>query len=88
MLAAVSSEPGSSGSILFVGQDVAGHWLVQENGGRLEGRFVSFATTMSFARAERHGFPGATVAVSPTPLVPQISFAPVSPLDIAARRAA
>jgi len=36
-------EPDQSGRILKVGQDPAGHWLVQENNGKLEGRFVSFA---------------------------------------------
>ncbi len=71
-------------SILVVGQDAAGHWLVQESGGLLEGRFVSFAAALAFARAERHGFPGATVAISGTPLVPQIDFTPAGPFETAA----
>lgn len=75
-------------SILAVGQDAAGHWLVQENHGLLEGRFVSFAAAMGFARAERHGFPGSTVVIAPAPLVPQISFAPVAPWETAMPRAA
>jgi hypothetical protein len=73
---------------MSVGQDAAGHWLVQESGGRLDGRFVSFKAALAFARAERHGFPGATVAITTTPLIPQISFAPVGPLETAMQRAA
>ena len=88
MIAAVPSEPDPSGTVLHVGQDTAGHWLVQESGGRLEGRFISFAAAMAFARAERHAFPGATVAVSTVPLIPQVSFAPVQPWECALARAA
>lgn len=80
-------EPDSSVTTLNIGQDAAGHWLVQESGGRLEGRFISFAAAMAFARAERHGFPGARIAVVATPLVPQISFAPVAPWETASRYA-
>lgn len=72
-------EPDPSVSTLHVGQDAAGHWLVQESRGLLEGRFISFAAAMSFARAERHGFPGASIAVAVTPLVPQIAFTPAAP---------
>lgn len=68
-------EPDQCGSIFFVGQDEAGHWLVQDSGGQLEGRFVSFAAAMGFARAERHAF-HAEVVVSTRPLVPQIPFTP------------
>ncbi len=81
-------EPDSSVSTLQVGQDAAGHWLVQESRGLLEGRFISFEAAMAFARAERHGFPGASVAVATTPLVPQISFAPAAPWETALKRAA
>lgn len=80
-------EPDQSGSIFFVGQDVAGHWLVQESGGRMEGRFVSFAAAMGFARAERHAF-HAEVVLSATPLVPQIPFTPVRADERALARAA
>ena len=83
-----SPEPDPAAPMLRVGQDKAGHWLVQESGGRLEGRFISFAAAMAFARAERHGFPGARVAVATTPLVPQISFTPVGPQEVAVPRAA
>jgi hypothetical protein len=81
-------EPDPETTVIAVGQDIAGHWLVQENHGLLEGRFVSFAAAMSFARAERHGFPGCVVAIAQAPLVPQISFAPVAPWETALSRAA
>jgi hypothetical protein len=64
-------------SVITVGQDRAGHWLVQESSGAMEGRFVSFAAAMAFARGERHGFPGATISVATRPLVPAIPFKPV-----------
>lgn len=89
MVTSVTSlEPDPSRPILYVGQDSAGHWLVQESGGRLEGRFISFAAAMSFARAERHGFAGATIAVATAPLVPHVSFAPPRADEIALPRAA
>jgi hypothetical protein len=71
-----------------VGQDVAGHWLVQEGNGRLEGRFISFAAAMAFARAERHAFPGCRIVVAATPLVPIISFRALEPWEMALPRAA
>lgn len=80
-------EPDQNVSTLFIGQDDAGHWLVQESGGRLEGRFISFAAAMAFARAERLGCPGVNIAVVATPLIPQISFVPVAPWETAARHA-
>ncbi len=88
MLLVTDPEPDQGISTLTVGQDAAGHWLVQESGGRLEGRFVSFPAAMAFARAERHGFPGAQVVVVTTPLVPQVSFEPVAPWETALPRAA
>lgn len=81
-------EPDQSGSILFVGQDAAGHWLVQEKGGRLEGRFISLAAALAFARAECHGFPGASIAVVAEPLVPTVPFIPVAADETAFPRAA
>lgn len=80
-------EPDQNISTLFIGQDDAGHWLVQESGGQLEGRFISFAAAMAFARTERLGCPGVNIAVAATPLIPRISFAPVAPWETAARRA-
>ena len=71
-----------------VGQDKAGHWLAQESGGRMEGRFVSFNAALHFARAERYGFPGADVVVVSDPIVPFVSFDPVGPGERAMARAA
>ena len=71
--------------MLKVGQDAAGHWLVQDNKGTLEGRFVSLATALHFARSESHGHPGATVLRAVTPLLPTVSFAPVEPWETAQR---
>ncbi len=76
-------EPDQSGPIFRVGQDCAGHWLVQDNGGKLEGRFVSRAAAVGFARSEAHGFPGATIVMVATPIIPTISFAPVQPWETA-----
>jgi hypothetical protein len=78
-------EPDPSSVLLKVGQDSAGHWLVQDSGGRLEGRFVSFPAAMRFARDESHAFPGAEIVVMTTPLVPTVSFAPVEPWETACR---
>lgn len=80
-------EPDSRVTTLNIGQDEAGHWLVQESGGRLEGRFISFAAAMAFARAERPGFPGGRIAVVATPLIPQISFDPVAAWETASGNA-
>lgn len=77
-------EPDPSTSPLQVGQDAAGHWLVQQGGGRLEGRFVSLAAAMAFARAEQHSFPGAAIVRMMTPMVPSVSFAPVEPWETTA----
>jgi len=74
---AIDPEPDERGCVISVGQDGAGHWLAQESGGRMEGRFVSFAAAMGFARAERHAFAGARVVVADRPLVPLIPFTPV-----------
>lgn len=67
--------------ILWVGQDRAGHWLVQQSGGTLEGRFISFAAAMSFARSEAQMLPGATIVNMTTPIVPIVPFAPVEPWE-------
>lgn len=76
-------EPDQRGPVIRVGQDSAGHWLVQDDGGMLEGRFVSRAAAMGFARSEVHAFPGARILVATAPLVPTISFAPVQPWETA-----
>lgn len=79
MISPDDPEPDQCDCILRVGQDRAGHWLVQENNGKLEGRFVSFAAAMAFARGESQALPGATIMVADTPLVPIVPFTPVAP---------
>lgn len=81
-------EPDHRNPSLQVGQDALGHWLVQESGGRLEGRFISFDAAMRFARAECHAFPDAAIVIATTPLVPTVSFAPVEAWECALRHAA
>ena len=76
-------EPDPSSSILRVGQDAAGHWLVQQDGGGLEGRFISLAAAMSFAHAEAQSIPHASIVHVLTPITPSISFAPVEPWETA-----
>lgn len=85
MISSDVPEPDPVGCALNVGQDRAGHWLVQESGGMLEGRFVSFAAAMAFARREQQALPGAMVVIAAGPLVPTISFAPVEPWEMASR---
>lgn len=46
-------QPDQPTVILYFSQDQAGHWLVQDNAKRLEGRFTSYTAAMSFAQAER-----------------------------------
>lgn len=67
-------EPDLRPSILYVGQDRAGHWLVQENHGLLEGRFVSRDAAWRFAREEVHAFEGATIVFPTQWIVPTIPF--------------
>lgn len=74
-------EPDQLECYLKVGQDRAGHWLVQENHGLLEGRFVSFAAAMTFARSELQSLPGATIVQADAPIVPIVPFAPVEPWE-------
>lgn len=81
MISPDDPEPDQAGRYINVGQDKAGHWLVQDNSGNLEGRFISRAAAMAFARSERQGMPGATIVVAITPLVPTVSFAPVEPWE-------
>lgn len=78
-------EPEPSRSILQVGQDATGHWLVQQGGGGLEGRFISLAAAMAFARAEQQSIPGASIFRTLAPMTPSISFAPVEPWETAER---
>lgn len=55
-------------SILMVGHDRHGRWIVQENHGLLGGAFISLEAAMRFARAERQALPGATIAIAAEPL--------------------
>lgn len=87
MASSIALEPDQPGLVIYVGQDQAGHWLVQDSAKRLEGRFVSYAAAMSYARAEREIY-HADVAIAPSPLVPLISFAPVAPHERVLPRAA
>lgn len=80
-------EPAERGTIIYLGQDKAGHWLVQDSGRRMEGRFVSRGAALSVAEAERQVYHASLEIVS-APLVPLISFEPVSPAENAPRRAA
>ncbi|OJU22420.1 MAG: hypothetical protein BGN95_09510 [Sphingomonas sp. 66-10] len=84
MIAAINSEPDQRGSILLVGQDKAGHWLVQAQQGGLEGRFVSRDAAFAFARAERRSIPGATIELAVQPMISAVSFAPPAPDERAA----
>lgn len=88
MFSANSAEPDPSGLILFVGRDAAGHWLVQDRKGQLEGRFISRAAAWAFARAECRGLPGARIVAALHPLIPTVSFAPLCPDECAIDRAA
>lgn len=63
--------------VLYVGQDVAGHWLVQDAARLLEGRFVSLTAALRFAEAERQMY-HASVRLATMPLVPVIPFGPVA----------
>lgn len=68
--AAVPAEPDP---VLLVGQDLKGHWLVQDTTGYLEGCFVSRATALGFARSEC-AMLHATMRMADAPLVPRIAF--------------
>ncbi|PTW48509.1 hypothetical protein C8J25_1016 [Sphingomonas faeni] len=81
------SEPDPAGLVIYVGQDRAGHWLVQDSRRNLEGRFISYGAAMSYAQAERDIYQ-ATVEIAKAPLVPVIAFAPVGRDERALPRAA
>lgn len=88
MIADIDPEPDQSKPVLFVGHDEAGHWLVQESNGLLEGRFVSRSAAISFALSERHGLGDADVVITLRLLAPVVSFAPVGAGEYALQRAA
>ncbi|MES2419722.1 MAG: hypothetical protein V4595_00330 [Pseudomonadota bacterium] len=87
MQSASPQEPDQPSPVFYVGQDTAGHWLVQDSGKRLEGRFISFAAAMHYAKSERHAY-HATVAIAAEPLRPLVSFMPAGPSERAGRQAA
>ncbi len=55
-------------SILLIGQDFEGHWIVQENHGLAEGCFTTREAAVRYAEAERAHFPGALVVLTPAKL--------------------
>lgn len=81
MFAACEAQAETEPEILFVGQDRAGHWLVQASGGSMEGRFISFAAAMKFARSELGMLPASCIKVRETPMKATVSFAPVQPWE-------
>ncbi|MES3152008.1 hypothetical protein [Sphingomonas faeni] len=81
------SEPDPSGLVIYVGQDRAGHWLVQDSMRTLEGRFISYAAALHYAQAERD-IHHASVEIADRPLTPVVSFAAVGRDERALPRAA
>ncbi len=92
MPSTIAPEPDQRGSarpdnVIYVGQDAAGHWLVQDSAKRLEGRFVSRGAALSYAYAEREIY-HAEVEIASSLMVPLIPFAPVAAHERALPRAA
>jgi len=58
-------------SLLLVGQDERGRWLVQDTAGRVEGRFRSRETALGFARSECDLFHG-RIELAQAPLTARI----------------
>jgi hypothetical protein len=87
MSSAPNPEPDERGTIIYVGQDKAGHWLVQDSGRNMEGRFVSRSAALSFAGAECQVY-HASLEITSAPLIPLIPFGPVGPTEHALPRAA
>lgn len=69
--------PDPQPRLIYVGQDRAGHWLVQDSAGQLEGRFISRGAAMRYAVEEAEIY-HARVAVADTALTPLVSFDPVA----------
>lgn len=88
MISAIPAEPDRSSLTIFVGRDLAGHWLVQGCNGQLEGRFISQGAAWAFARAECRGVPGAQAVAAVHPLVPAVSFVPLRANETAVAQAA
>ena len=70
-------EPDPQARLIYVGQDRAGHWLVQDSAGQLEGRFISRGAAMRYAVEEAEIY-HASVAVAEKALTPLVSFDPVA----------
>lgn len=81
------SEPDERGLVIYVGQDKAGHWLVQDEGKKLEGRFVSRSAALSFARGECQIY-HARLEMARMALVPLIPFGPLAAVEFALAHAA
>ncbi|WP_394663169.1 hypothetical protein [uncultured Sphingomonas sp.] len=69
-------EPDPQVRIIHVGQDRDGHWLVQDDAGMLEGRFVSRGAAMRYAAEEAEIY-HASVRMSGTALIPLVPFGPL-----------
>ena len=82
-----SPEPDPATIVIHVGEDRAGHWLVQDSAKRMEGRFVSRTSAMIYAEAERQIY-HAEVAMAATPLVALVSVRPVAAHERGLSRAA
>jgi hypothetical protein len=67
-------QPDFTTTTLLVGLDRRGHWLVQEEGGALEGSFISRGAALRFARWEMHAYPHARIELSAEPLTPRIAL--------------
>lgn len=80
-------EPDERGVIIYVGQDNAGHWLVQDSSRKLEGRFVSRGAALSFAAGECQAY-HARLQIAAAPLVPTIPFNAAAAGEYALPRAA
>lgn len=55
----------SDPSIIVVGEDGRGCWTVEENHGRVRGRFRRRADAVRFAKSERDQIPDSIVVVTP-----------------------
>jgi hypothetical protein len=53
-------------TVLLVGEDGEGHWLVQENHGRIDEEFESRGAAVAFAESVRRKLPGAFLMVTPS----------------------
>jgi len=53
-------------TVLLVGEDNDGHWLVQENHGRIDEEFESKGAAVAFAESVRRRLPSAFLMVTPS----------------------